>query len=157
MGDEAVPQNPDYEKATRESLARQVLLGTIGAWLVEVKPGRVVVELPYSDRIAEAHGQFHAAVVGAIAEAAACHAALTLMPVGGSIETLEYKLNFMRPPKGLLLRAEGRVLDAGGRALATRSEVNVLGGASEGTCAALQGTVAAGSALAASGRGRRAR
>lgn len=36
-------QNPDFEKVVRESFNRQGLMGTIGAWLVEVEPGRVVI------------------------------------------------------------------------------------------------------------------
>ena len=64
------PANPEFEKTVRERFAKQGLMGTIGAWLVEVAPGRVVVELPFSARVAQQQGLFHGAVIGALGDTA---------------------------------------------------------------------------------------
>lgn len=141
MSAPAQPSNPDFERAVRDSFGRQGLMGTIGAWLVEVKPGRVVIEVPYSQRISQQHGLFHGAVVGAIGDSAGGYAALTLMPAGSEVLTVEYKINFMRPAQGVLLRAEGLVVRSGRTIATTRMEVSVLGGAEDGPCAVLQATM----------------
>jgi uncharacterized protein (TIGR00369 family) len=141
MSDLPAPSNANYERAVRESFARQGLMGTIGAWLVDVKPGRVGIELPYSERVSQQHGLFHGAVIGAIGDNAGGFAAMTLMPADSEVLTVEYKINFLRPARGLLLRAEGQVIKAGQRLLVARMDVSVLGGEGEGLCAALQATM----------------
>ncbi len=141
MSQSFTPRHPDFARVVRESFGRQGLMGTVGAWLVEVTPGRVVIEVPYSTRIAQQHGHFHGAVVGAIGDSAGGYAALSLMPEGSEVLTVEYKVNFVRPANGLLLRAEGTVLRAGRTLITTRMDVFVLGGATEGLCAALQATM----------------
>ena len=55
----------------------------------------------------------HAGVVAAIADSAAGYAALSLMPAGSEVLTVEYKLNLLAPAEGDLLIARGRVLRAG--------------------------------------------
>lgn len=137
----ATPSNPDFERTVRGSFARQGLMGTIGAWLTEVRPGRVVIELPYSERIAQQHGHFHGAVIGAIGDNAGGYAALTLMPARSEVLTVEYKINFLRPAQGLVLRADGQVLRAGRTLVTTRIDVSVHGGSTDGMCAALQATM----------------
>jgi acyl-coenzyme A thioesterase PaaI-like protein len=52
-------------------------------------------------------------VIGAIADSAAGYAALSLMPLGSEVLTVEYKLNLLAPAEGDLLLARGRVLRAG--------------------------------------------
>ncbi len=141
IGNLPEPSNPEYERAVRDSFGRQGLMGTIGAWLVEVKAGRVVIELPYSQRISQQHGLFHGAVVGAVGDNAGGYAALTLMPAGSEVLTVEYKINFVRPAQGLLLRAEGQVIKSGRTLTTTRMDVSVLGGAEDGMCAVLQATM----------------
>jgi uncharacterized protein (TIGR00369 family) len=135
------PLAADIERAVRDSFARQGLLGTIGAWFVSAGSGRVVVELPYSARISASPGQFHPAVIGALGDAAGMHAALTRMPAGSCAESMEYKVNFVRPAAGLLLRAEGSVISAAGPVVTTRTDVWISGGGFAGICAVLQATV----------------
>lgn len=141
MSELASPRNPAFERVVRDSFSRQGLMGTIGAWLVEVKPGRVVIEVPFSQRISQQHGLFHGAVVGAIGDNAGGYAALTLMPEGSEVLTVEYKINFIRPAQGALLRAEGQVIRSGRTLTTTRMDVSVVGGREDGPCAVLQATM----------------
>lgn len=115
--------NPDFERVVRDSFAAQGLMGTLGAFLVEVEPGFVAIELPQSAKIGQQQGLIHGGAIGAIADTAGGYAALTLLPAGSEVITVEYKINFVRPAGGQLLRAEGRVLRAGKTVTVARVEV----------------------------------
>jgi uncharacterized protein (TIGR00369 family) len=117
------PAHKGFERAVRSSFSRQGLLGQMGAWLVEVRPGHVVIELPFSARVTQQQGLFHGAGIGAIGDSAGGYAALTLMPEGSEVVSIEYKINFVRPAKGRLLRAEGHVLRAGKSVSVSRVDV----------------------------------
>ena len=93
MADVFRASNPDYEKAVRDSFARQGLMTTLGARIVTLEPGFCVVEMPYAPGVSQQQGFFHGGAVGAIADTAAGYAAYSLMPAGSEILTVEYKLN----------------------------------------------------------------
>ena len=133
--------NANFEKTVRESFARQGLMGTIGAWLVEVKPGRVLIELPFSQRVAQQHGLFHGAVVGAIADTAGGYAALSLLSAGSEVVTVEYKINFLRQAKGQMLRADAHVLNSGKTLSVVRVDVAAFDDGKSDICATLQATM----------------
>lgn len=107
------PQNLAFRDVVQASFMRQGLLVDLGARLREVEPGRVRIALDFSDRLSQQHGQFHGAAVGAIADSAGGYAALTLMPAGSEVVTVEYKINFIRPARGDILVATGQVIRAG--------------------------------------------
>lgn len=132
------PSNPDYDRTVRESFARQGLMATIGAGIVDLGPGFCVVEMPYAPAVSQQQGFFHGGVIGAIADTAAGYAAYSLMPAGAEILTVEYKLNLVRAALPLKLRAEGRVLRAGKTLTVCRADV--FHGDGE-VCALLQSTL----------------
>ena len=134
------PANPDFERAVRDRFGQQGFLATIGAWLVEVAPGRTMVELPYSARLAHQPGHFHGAIVGAIGDSAGGHAALSLLAAGDEVVTAECKINFVRPARGELLRAEGQVVSAGRSLVVVRVDIVCVAGGVAKTCGLLQGT-----------------
>jgi uncharacterized protein (TIGR00369 family) len=132
------PANPDYDTAVRESFARQGLMTSIGARIVDLGPGFCVVEMPYAPAVSQQQGYFHGGIIGAVADTAAGYAAYSLMPAGAEILTVEFKLNLIRaalPPK---LRAEGRVLRAGRTLSVCRADVFHRDGEA---CALLQSTL----------------
>ncbi len=51
-------RDPDYEARVRESFGRQPFMAMIGAALRSVEPGRVAIEVPCEDHIAQQHGFF---------------------------------------------------------------------------------------------------
>jgi uncharacterized protein (TIGR00369 family) len=134
------PANSDFERVVRESFDRQGLLAGFGARLVGVEPGRVVIELPFSERLTQQQDHFHGASIGAIGDSAGGYAALTLMPAGSEVVTVEYKMNFLRPAKGELLRADGRVVRAGRSVTVARIDVDVIERGAAQACALLQAT-----------------
>ena len=125
----------------RASFARQGLMQGIGAALAELGPGRCRIELPFSDLVGQQHGFFHGGAIGAVADTAGGYAALTLLPAGSEVLTLEYKINFLRPAAGARLAAEGVVLRSGRSVTVTRVDVHVLADGQMLLCAALQQSV----------------
>jgi uncharacterized protein (TIGR00369 family) len=117
------PAHADYERVVRTSFGNQGFLGSLGAWLVEVKPGHVIIELPFSGKVTQQQGVFHGGAIGAIGDSAGGYAALTLMPEHSEVVSIEYKINFVRPAKGQMLRAEGQVLRAGKSVSVSRVDV----------------------------------
>lgn len=55
----------------------------------------------------------HGGVVTAIADSACGYATLSLLPAGAEVLTVEYKVNFLAPARGVRLVARGRVLRPG--------------------------------------------
>jgi len=107
------PQNLAFRDVVQASFMRQGLLVDMGARLRAVEPGRVSIALDFAERLSQQHGQFHGAAVGAIADSAGGYAALTLMPAGSEVVTVEYKINFIRPARGDTLVATGQVIRVG--------------------------------------------
>jgi uncharacterized protein (TIGR00369 family) len=118
----------DLEALVRESFNRQTIMATLGASLQHVEKGRVVIGLPYAIHICQQHGFLHAGVVTTIVDSACGYAALTVMPEGSSVLTVEFKVNLMSPAKGERFEAEGHVVKAGRTLLVTQGEVTAIDG-----------------------------
>lgn len=88
----------------------------LGARILTIEPGLVIVDVPFSDRLTQQNGFFHAGVSAAIADSAGGYAALSLMDEGEDVLAVEFKLNLLRPAVGERLIAEASVLK-GGRTL----------------------------------------
>lgn len=93
------PQNPDFESAVRESFDGLALMRTIGATLEHVTAGEVEIVLPFRNDLTQHHGFMAAAVLTAVVDVACGYAAMTLMPAGSSVLTIEYKANFLAPAR----------------------------------------------------------
>ena len=86
---------------------------TLGATLERVAPGEVDIRLPFRADLTQQHGFLHAGAMTTVVDSACGYAALTLMPVGAAVLTVEFKVNLMAPGKGEGIVARGRVLKAG--------------------------------------------
>jgi len=108
-----VPQDPGYAARVAASYARQPAMVTLGATLVEVTPGRAVIELPWKHSLTQQHGFLHGGVVGMALDSACGYAAFSLMPADAAVLTIEYKVNMLAPAKGQRFRMEGHVIKPG--------------------------------------------
>ena len=106
-------KDPNYELKVSESLAKQGAVTAIGGKLISVEPGRVILELPYSEKITQQHGFVHAGILTTMLDSAAGYAAFSLMPARAEVLTIEFKTNLMAPAKGRYFRFEGRVVKPG--------------------------------------------
>lgn len=104
---------PEIEERVRNSFARQGLMSHLGAKMVEVAPGQVIIHLPFRPEVTQHHGYFHAGGTSAIADTAGGYAAYTTFPDESSVLTVEYKLNLLNPGQGDYLEAIGRVVKPG--------------------------------------------
>lgn len=107
------PKNPGFEATVRESFARQEFMAAIGATMTRVSAGEVDIELPSRGDLTQQHGYMHGGVVTAIVDSACGYAALSLLPAGREVLTVEYKVNFVAPARGPRMLARGRVRTAG--------------------------------------------
>ncbi len=107
------PIDPDYEARIRSSFEKQGVMKTIGASLVKIAPGEVVIEFSYDPSLTQQHGYIHAGVVTTVVDTACGYAAYTLMPAGSEVLSIEYKVNFMSPARGETFKGIGKVLRSG--------------------------------------------
>ena len=115
--------NPEFATVVQASFEQQGLMKTLGATLDRVEPGAVDISIPYRDSLTQQHGFLHAAAITAIADSASGYAALSLMPAGSEVLTIEFKVNLLRPAAGTCFVAEGRVLKPGKTITVSRSDV----------------------------------
>jgi uncharacterized protein (TIGR00369 family) len=135
------PSDPDYERRVRDSFARQRLMGTIGARIVSVSPGEVLIELPWRDDLAQQHGVLHAGAVATIADSACGYAALSLMPAGSAVMSVEFKVNLLAPGRGERFLASGRVRRAGRTLTVCEGSVRAIDGLEEREVAMMTATM----------------
>jgi len=110
-------------EAIRDSFARQGLMTTLGARIETLEPGRVVLSLPITTEVSQQHGFAHAGATFALGDSAAGYSALSLMPEGSEVLTVEMKINLITPAAGVRLIAEGEVMKAGRRLTIVRATV----------------------------------
>ncbi|HLS56460.1 MAG TPA: PaaI family thioesterase [Zeimonas sp.] len=118
----ALTTEPGFEQRVRDSFGRQPAMTLIGARLLRVAPGEVEIDLPYRPEITQQHGFVHAGIIGAALDSACGYAALTVMPAGAGILTIEYKLNCLAPGVGDRIRLIGRVRKPGRTILLAEGE-----------------------------------
>jgi len=128
----------------RASFARQSLMQTFGASLDALAPGRCTISAPIGANARQQHGVGHAGLTFALGDTAAGYAALSQMPEGAEVMTVEMKINLMAPAAGARLVATGRVVKAGRRLTVVTAEVEAETEAgARRTIALLQGTMIA--------------
>jgi uncharacterized protein (TIGR00369 family) len=135
------PRNPDFEVATRESFARQGLMAHLGIEMLEVLPGFVELQVPFSETLTQQHGHFHGGVMGAIADSAAGYAAFTLTPPDSAVVSVEYKINMTAAGDGERLIARGTVKRAGRTLIVTSADVFVDKAGTQSLCATILQTI----------------
>ena len=132
--------DPRYNRIS-ESFARQTIMTTLRAELVDIAPGRVVIAAPLLPDFRQQHGAGHAGVTFALGDSAAGYAALTRIPEDREVMTVEMKINLLAPALGDRLVATGEVLRPGRRLLIVRATVHVQRDGAQVQVAELLGTM----------------
>jgi len=114
--------DPAFATRIRESFGRQNAMALIGASLRRIEAGEVEVALPWREDLTQQKGFIHGGILGMIADTACGYAAFSLMPAGGSLVTVEYKMNILNPGRGSLV-AHGKVIRPGRTLTVARAEV----------------------------------
>jgi uncharacterized protein (TIGR00369 family) len=134
--------DPGFEQRVSDSFSRLVLMHTIGARLVKVAAGAVDIEMPVRHDLTQQHGYVAAGVVTALVDTACGYAAMSLMPAGSDVVTVEYKVNFIAPARGERLLARGHVVKAGRRLTVCAGDVYAVTDGAEHPVATMLGTMA---------------
>lgn len=111
-----------YERI-RSSFDRQNFLVLLGAELESVEPGRVVISCRRRECLTQQQGFLHGGVVTSIADVTCGYTALTVIPEGQEVLTVEFKINLLRPVTGRKILAAGSVVKAGKSLVITEAEV----------------------------------
>jgi uncharacterized protein (TIGR00369 family) len=133
--------DPNFERRVRDSFARQRFMATLGARIVSVTPGEVLIELPWREELGQQHGLLHAGAVASVADSACGYAALSLMPAGTAVMSVEFKVNLLAPGRGERFVARGRVRRAGRTLTVCEGTVHAIHGADEREIAVMTATM----------------
>ena len=124
-------QDPNFEARVRDSFARQAAMGTLGAALAEVAPGRVVITLPWAAHLTQQHGFLHAGMVSTALDSACGYAGFSLMPADVAVLTIEFKINLLAPAQGESFRMVGTVIKPGRTVTVAEGQAFALHGGKE--------------------------
>jgi uncharacterized protein (TIGR00369 family) len=102
-----------FEERVYASFAKQGAMGLIGARLVSVAAGEVIIEMPYMPESTQQHGFLHAGILTTALDSACGYATYTLFPADAGILTIEFKVNLLSPGDGELFRMVGKVRKSG--------------------------------------------
>ena len=132
----------DFSQAAQQILKNQPFSRLVGAKLASFSEKEVVLELPIKEKLLQQNGFVHGGVVSYAADNALTFAGGSAL--GPSVLTSEYKINYLKPASGKLLRARAEVIQVSKRQAVCRCEVfAVSGDQSETLCAVAQGTIVA--------------
>ncbi|PIG97152.1 PaaI family thioesterase [Deinococcus sp. UR1] len=131
------------EARVRASFMRQGAMALLGATVAHVAPGEVDLHLPFRPELTQQHGLFHGGFIATLCDSACGYAALTVLPAGQEVVSVEFKLNFMAPARGEHVVARGRVIRSGRTLTVCQGEVLVTEGGQERTVATMLATMMA--------------
>lgn len=134
-------RNPDYESFVRNSFATQGLMSTLGAEMTVVEPGHVEIEVGFDEKLSQQHGLFHGGVTTSIVDSSCGYSALTLMPQGSEVLTVEFKINLFAPALGDRLIARGQVVRGGRTITVCHGDAYALKDGQETHCATMIATM----------------
>ena len=118
--------NEKVAARVRASFEKQKIMRLLGATLTSIEPGQVEITLPFRDELTQQHGFLHAGAVTTILDSACGYAALSVMPEGAGVLSIEFKVNLLAPAKGSRFIARGRVVRAGRTIVVCTGDVVVL-------------------------------
>ncbi|WP_353778805.1 hotdog fold thioesterase [Winogradskyella sp. 3972H.M.0a.05] len=100
-------------EASKKSFDKQGFMKTLGAEIISFEKGIVKIQCTLNDTLTQQHGYFHAGVITSISDVACGYAALSSMPEGSDVLTVEFKTNFIRAANTNTIIAKGEVIKAG--------------------------------------------
>ncbi|MDQ3264977.1 MAG: PaaI family thioesterase [Myxococcota bacterium] len=131
----------DPTQRVRASFDQQQAMRLIGAELVSVTAGEVEIALSYRPELTQQQGFVHAGVITTLLDSACGYAALTAMPEGSEVVSVEFKVNLLAPSVGERFRAVGKVRRAGKTLVVCTGEAFALKDGQEKLVSLMQATM----------------
>lgn len=97
----------------KDNFAKQAFMKTLGAEIIHIEKGKVIIACSKNDGLTQQHGFFHAGVLTSIVDSACGYAALSVMPEDADVLSVEFKINLLRPATAGKIIAAGTVLKNG--------------------------------------------
>ncbi|MEO6326607.1 MAG: PaaI family thioesterase [Thermoanaerobaculia bacterium] len=144
-----IPANPEFAAVVRDSFGRQRFMRTLGATLDLVTPGVVGIAFPFDEALCQQNEYLHAGVLTSTADSACGYAALSLLPAGTDVLSVEFKINLLAPARGEKFLALARVLRAGRTLTVASAEVFANPAAERTLVAVLTATIISRASLTA--------
>lgn len=108
------PSFPAKAAAIRNTLEAQGFTRLVGAEVVSIEPGVVVMALNRRDEVLQQNGLFHGGVIAYLVDNAATAAAGTMIDrARRAVITAEYKINLVAPSRGDRLTCRAEVVKPG--------------------------------------------
>ncbi len=101
-------KNPRLAQVTK-SFQKQGVMKLLGGRISLLSHGLVEITANNRPAFSQQDGFVHAGIMATLADNAAGYATLSTLPPGSRVLAVEFKLNFMRPAVGDMLRGRGRV------------------------------------------------
>src|SRR5688500_13310978 len=99
------PSNPDFENNIREKSQRQFFMHLMELKLTSIEAGKISAELAIEQKHLQHKGFVHGGVVATMADVVAGFAAVSLVPDGYHVVTVELKVSYLNPATGSKLSA----------------------------------------------------
>ncbi|WP_024621353.1 PaaI family thioesterase [Metaclostridioides mangenotii] len=96
-----------------DSFKKQNFLSFIGAELMHVEDGKVIITCERKDFLTQQQGLIHGGVVTSLADVSCGYSALTTMSEDSEVLTVEFKINLIRPAISNKIVATGKVIKSG--------------------------------------------
>jgi uncharacterized protein (TIGR00369 family) len=108
------PPFPAVAAAIRKALEGQGFTRLVGAEVVSVDPGVVVMALDRRDEVLQQSGLFHGGVIAYLVDNATTAAAATVIDrANRTVLTAEYKISLLAPSRGERLTCRAEIVKAG--------------------------------------------
>ena len=105
--------NPDFKNTILEKQEGPSFLKHIGFTITNIAEGKIEGELVLEDYHKQSQGFMHGGLTATLADTVAGYAALTLIPKGYQVVTVDLKISYFYPGLGPTIMARGWVLKQG--------------------------------------------
>src|SRR5437879_6818519 len=94
----------DFSRHVRASFRKQKIMKLFHARISRLERGLVEISAPNRPDLEQQDGYVHAGALVALADSAGGYAALSLLPSGSRVLSVEVKVNFLTPAIGSMIR-----------------------------------------------------
>jgi uncharacterized protein (TIGR00369 family) len=106
-------RDPEFEARIARSFALQNAMASLGVTIKRIAAGDVTLTMPFQEAFTQQHGFMHAGAITSVLDSACGYAALSLMPIGAGVLTVEFKTSLLAPAAGERFECRGNVVKSG--------------------------------------------
>ena len=132
------PEAPDI---IRRKFSAQKVMKLFNTRLERIEPGLIEIGMDLQTSLTQQDGYLHAGVVTTLLDSACGFAALSMMPEGSRVLSVEFKVNLMAPANGQRFLARGEVIKSGRTLTVCRGELLSFMEDTPSTAALMQATM----------------